>query len=136
MDSLEFASARRRLNKTQQEMARLLGTSIKAVHSYEQGWRNVPPHAERQILFLLVHAEWAGRTPEPCWEILDCPDDQKDRCPAWEYKVGALCWFINGTICRGEAKENWEEKMRLCRSCKVLEPFICSKTKSPEGARA
>ncbi|MCF8063055.1 MAG: transcriptional regulator [Deltaproteobacteria bacterium] len=124
MDSTEFAAARKRLNKTQQEMARLLGSSIKAVHSYEQGWRNIPPHAERQILFLLVHAGGAGRLLAPCWEILGCPEERKSRCPAWEFRVGALCWFINGTICGGEARKSWEEKMRMCRSCRVLEPYL------------
>jgi DNA-binding transcriptional regulator YiaG len=53
MDSREFLGFRKKLNKTQQQMARLLGTSIKAVHSYEQGWRNIPAHIERQMLFLI-----------------------------------------------------------------------------------
>jgi len=124
MNRVEFAAVRKRLGKTQQEMARLLGTSVKAVHSYEQGWRNIPPHAERQILFLLVHAEGLGATGSPCWDILDCPDERKARCPAWEFGVGAFCWFINGTICGGEARPSWEEKMTMCRSCKVLEPVM------------
>jgi transcriptional regulator with XRE-family HTH domain len=37
MDSKEFTYMRKRLNKTQKEIAEILGTSIKAVHSYEQG---------------------------------------------------------------------------------------------------
>jgi hypothetical protein len=124
MESRKFASARRRLNKTQKEMSRLLGTSVKAVHSYEQGWRNVPPHAERQVLFLLVQARLNGHTRRPCWEVLDCPDHQRERCPAWEFQAGVFCWFVNGTICGGEPRQTWEEKMRLCRSCAVLEPFV------------
>jgi hypothetical protein len=35
-------------------MAQLLGTSIKAIHSYEQGWRTIPVHVERQLYFLLT----------------------------------------------------------------------------------
>ena len=51
MDSKEFSRFRKRLNKTQKQMAQLLGVSIKAVHSYEQGWRSVPAHVERQMFF-------------------------------------------------------------------------------------
>jgi DNA-binding XRE family transcriptional regulator len=36
MDNKEFKNIRKTLNKTQQQMAQLLGVSIKAVHSYEQ----------------------------------------------------------------------------------------------------
>jgi len=35
-------------------MAQLLGTSLKAIQSFEQGWRNIPVHIERQMLFLLA----------------------------------------------------------------------------------
>ena len=47
MDDKEFLRARKILEKTQKELAELLGSSIKAVHSYEQGWRTVPAHVER-----------------------------------------------------------------------------------------
>ena len=40
--------------KTQNQLARLLGTSFKAIQSFEQGWRNVPAHTERQLLLLLA----------------------------------------------------------------------------------
>jgi DNA-binding XRE family transcriptional regulator len=38
MDDKEFLRARKILEKTQKQLAELLGSSIKAVHSYEQGW--------------------------------------------------------------------------------------------------
>jgi len=50
----EFVHIRKELGKTQKQMAELLGTSLKAVHSYEQGWRRIPIHAERQMLFLFA----------------------------------------------------------------------------------
>ena len=53
MDSAEFKHFRKKLKKTQRQMAQLLGTSIKAVHSYEQDWRSIPPHVERQMFFLI-----------------------------------------------------------------------------------
>ena len=52
MDSSEFLKARKVLDKTQKQLAELLGISIKAVHSYEQGWRKIPSHVERQVFFL------------------------------------------------------------------------------------
>lgn len=121
MDRREFSEARKRLNKTQQEMAQLLGTSVKAVHSYEQGWRNVPAHAERQMIFLLTRRRAVEEgEPEPCWRVKDCPKSLRERCPAWEFSAGTMCWFINGTLCEGEPLRNWKEKMGVCRSCKVL----------------
>ena len=53
MDSKGYIHYRNTLNKTQRQMAQLLGTSIKAIQSYEQGWRSVPPSAERQMFFLV-----------------------------------------------------------------------------------
>lgn len=53
MESKEFKIFRSRLDRTQKEMAQLLGVSIKAIHSYEQGWRKIPGHVERQVYFLL-----------------------------------------------------------------------------------
>ncbi|MCD6584665.1 MAG: helix-turn-helix domain-containing protein [Desulfobacteraceae bacterium] len=52
METQEFKNFRKKLIKTQEEMDRLLGISVKAVRSYEQGWRTIPVHAERQLLFL------------------------------------------------------------------------------------
>ena len=49
----EFLKCRKKLQKTQKEMAKLLGISMKAVCSYEQGWREIPLHTERQIFYLL-----------------------------------------------------------------------------------
>ena len=66
MDSKEFVKHRKNLNKTQKEMAQLLGVSIKAIHSYEQGWRTVPPHAERQMFFLVARKRSADNAQKPC----------------------------------------------------------------------
>ena len=40
MDGKEFKRFRKKIDKTQKQMAQLLGVSIKAVHSYEQGSRD------------------------------------------------------------------------------------------------
>jgi hypothetical protein len=101
-------------------MAQLLGTSIKAIHSYEQGWRTVPPSAERQMFFLISMMRKNNKLKKPCWIIKKCPHDQRKQCPAWEFKAGDLCWFINGTVCEGTVRQNWKEKMKICRSCEVF----------------
>jgi len=124
MDSKKFSSVRKTLNKTQKQLAELLGTSLKAVHSYEQGWRKVPGHIERQVLFLVSMKQRASKLHKSCWVIKRCPLDRKKRCPAWEFRVGHLCWFINGTICEGIVQRDWHEKMKICRSCEVLSSLL------------
>lgn len=124
MESKEFMSLRKQLNKTQSQMAHLLGTSVKAIHSYEQGWRKIPVHAERQLLYLTSRLRGKGARQKSCWSIKNCPQDRKRRCPAWEFQSGTLCWFINGTICEGGVQKDWHEKMKLCRACEVFTSFF------------
>lgn len=124
MDKQEFSFFRKRLGKTQNELAVLLGASVKAVHSYEQGWRSVPVHIERQLFFLLSRSRKGPQLRWPCWKVKNCPSERKKQCPAWEFEAGRLCWFINGTICEGEVQESWHEKMKICRSCEVLAPLL------------
>ena len=124
MTKEEFTYFRKKMNKTQKEMSELLGTSLKAVHSYEQGWRNVPVHVERQVLFLFSRKPENVQGLNPCWKVKKCPPKLKDRCPAWEFRSGKLCWFINGTICEGTVQKNWKEKMEICRKCEVFIPLL------------
>ncbi len=120
MRNEEFHACRQRLGKTQKQLSELLGTSLKAIQSFEQGWRKVPVHIERQMFFLLVLHK--GRTKEvrPCWNILDCPPERRRDCPAWEFNAGHLCWFINGTFCEGRTRVSWGSKMKICRRCRVF----------------
>ena len=118
MDSREFQYFRKELDKTQKQMAVLLTSSVKAIQSYEQGWRKIPAHAERQMLFLISLNN--PKKTEPCWSIKKCSLKQKKSCPAWEFQVGHLCWFLNGTVCEGEVKISWGEKISFCRTCEVF----------------
>jgi DNA-binding XRE family transcriptional regulator len=124
MENSEFKFFRTKLNKTQKQMAELLGTSLKAVHSYEQGWRNVPVHIERQIYFLISRSVKKNKGSKACWTIKKCSPEQKKRCPAWEFSSGDLCWFINGTVCEGMVQRDWKEKMKICRSCEVFNAIL------------
>lgn len=120
MDGKEFAYFRKKLSKTQKELAQLFGISLKAVQGYEQGWRSVPAHIERQLLFLMAISRENKKALKPCWVIKRCPSEQKRKCPAWEFRAGRLCWFINGTHCKGKVQKDWNEKMKICRTCKVF----------------
>ena len=124
MTSKEFKTFRKKLGKTQRQMAQLLGVSIKAIHSYEQGWRSVPVHVERQILFLVSRLKKNIHDKKPCWDRKACPTEKKKQCPAWEFQAGDLCWFISGTICDGHVHRTWKEKMKFCRSCKVMKSML------------
>jgi hypothetical protein len=119
MDSREFLSFRQRLQKTQREMSQVLGISVRAVQSFEQGWRKVPTHVERQMLFLSAMKKGFGNR-RPCWEIRGCSMEVRNACPAWELRVGQLCWFISGTLCQGKAQRSWAQKIRICRKCRVF----------------
>jgi hypothetical protein len=124
MTSKEFKKFRKILEKTQRQMAQLLGVSIKAVHSYEQGWRSVPTHVERQIFFLVSRLRKNIHDRIPCWDRKACPTEKKEMCPAWEFQAGDLCWFISGTICDGNIQKTWKAKMKLCRSCEVMKSIF------------
>ena len=124
MNKNEFSKIRKKLDKSQKQMAQLLGVSLKAVQSFEQGWRNVPTHVERQSLLLLAKKLSDNRRTEKCWKIQNCPKDVKTSCPAWEFKFGDLCWFVNGTICHGEVQKSWEDKIKICRKCIVFKKVL------------
>jgi len=115
----ELLEIRHQLEKTQVQMAQLLCVSPKTIKSFEQGWRNIPTHIERQVLFLLA-SKSRNKKQRTCWGIKACSMENRRKCPAWEFQVGHLCWFINGTVCQGEKKQSWKEKMRICRECEVF----------------
>ena len=124
MTSNEFKTLRKKLGKTQRQMAQLLGVSIKAVHSYEQGWRSVPAHVERQIFFLVSRLKKNNPNRMACWDRKACPSEKKIACPAWEFRAGNLCWFISGTLCDGNVYRSWKEKMNFCRTCDVFKSIF------------
>ena len=120
----DFVKARTKLQKTQKEMSQLLGVSVKAIYSYEQGWRSVPTHVERQMFFLLSRKRGEGQLGKTCWAIKKCPPSQRKQCPAYEYNAGRFCWLVNGTICECIAQKNWKEKMKICRTCEVMADLL------------
>src|SRR5512136_712971 len=80
---------RRYLGKTQSQMAQLLGVSPKAIQSFEQGWRNIPVHTERQVLLLVALKKASPKKDSPCWVVRKCPMETRRNCPAWELQAGS-----------------------------------------------
>jgi DNA-binding XRE family transcriptional regulator len=123
MTSDAFGQYRKKLGKTQKTLSRLLGVSLKAVQSYEQGWRGVPLHIERKLLFLVVNQRRNDVSKrKECWSLKKC--NCKKECPAWEFQAGHLCWFIHGTLCECTSGREGKEKMEICRECEVLTDLL------------
>ncbi len=103
MQKDEFIKVRKKLGKTQKEMATLLGISKKTVESYEQGLRNISVNNERIIYFLLfkLNMENFGKM-EFCWDKKKCPAGTREYCVAWSAREGFFCWFITGKLCKRE----------------------------------
>lgn len=113
----DFTVFRGKLKKTQNEMAELLGVSLKAVESYEQGWRRIPANIERILYFLLfkMHKNLFSRQ-DLCWLEMKCPPAIRANCPAWIAREGLHCWFLTGKMCR--AKQGTRSaKGRTCSDC-------------------
>jgi len=126
MDREEFSRFRKILGRTQKQMAQLLATSLKAIHSYEQGWRTIPAHVERQMFFLMARKIKDPALKKACWTVTKCPDKRKRACPAWEFKSGETCWLVNGTVCEGNIHPTWQQKMDVCRTCPVFETLLAA----------
>jgi len=131
MEKTEFAAIRKDLGRTQKGLATLLGVSLKAVCSYEQGWRAVPVHVERQLLFLLSRKKRGSTANKNCWDLKNCPEEKKEKCPAWEFESGEFCWFINGTICECAAQKNWHKKILICKKCVVMKQVTGDNPETP-----
>jgi DNA-binding transcriptional regulator YiaG len=124
MTKRELSLIRGKLGKTQAQMAQLLGISLKAVQSFEQGWRKVPVHTERQTLLLLALQGNSMKRRPSCWTVKKCSREARENCPAWEFNAGQMCWLINGTICEGKPQKSWVQKMKRCHKCDVFEAIF------------
>lgn len=117
MQKEDFKTLRKRLHKTQKEMAALLTISKKTIESYEQGLRNIPANVQRIIYFLLfkLNQDKLGKK-QNCWQSKQCSPDFKNNCIAWLAKEGFYCWFITGKVCAAE-KEQSETPIHNCFEC-------------------
>jgi len=124
MEKTEFFKIRKRLKKTQKEIASLLGVSKKTVESYEQGVRNIPNNVGRILYFLLfkLNSDKLG-VPAPCWDEKNCPPEIKENCVAWLADEGIFCWFITGKSCALEKMLD-DTKESNCFNCSYFKESL------------
>ncbi|NOX25183.1 MAG: hypothetical protein GXP59_03540 [Deltaproteobacteria bacterium] len=51
-----------------------------------------------------------------CWEVKGCPEERRNRCPAYP-DDGGDCWMVTGTQCGGKEQGTYRDKMANCRKC-------------------
>lgn len=117
----DLRSIRKAMGKSQSEMADLLGISIRAVQSYEQGWRDMPPPVQKLAGLLLA---WAcrkkGKKSESCWKVRRCRDEQRCNCQAFQLGAGEVCWAVTGDFHQTQKLDCWEAKLARCEKCQVM----------------
>jgi DNA-binding XRE family transcriptional regulator len=118
-------SLREELGHTQREMGQVLGVSTKAVQSYEQGWRQMPPHVEQQLLLQAVlHRNPDFAKVPRCWKLNKCSLEVRRRCPSAKLKMPGLCWLVTGTLCHGVPFGTWAAKRDRCLQCQVMQLLL------------
>jgi len=71
--------------------------------------------AKGKVLLEPALGFWEAKTP--CWEMLRCPEEIRDECPAFKHQ-DVPCWQIEGTytkLCEGGRKGNNTDVCRVCR---------------------
>ena len=118
-------SIRKALGKSQSELAELLGISTRAVQSYEQGWRPLPPLVQKMagLLLLLKRRGKSGKIA-PCWEICRCGASLRSDCQAYQYGAGDFCWLVTNNCFCGRKLKTWEAKMARCRNCAAMKQWL------------
>jgi len=112
---------RKALGLTQEGMAERIGTTVRAIQSYEQGWRPTPTMVRKLAFALLAAKSQKGEgRPKPCWEVRGCAPEAQARCPAYGVDAGSLCWMLTGNCVNLQAMPSWDSKMVCCMECPVL----------------
>jgi HAMP domain-containing protein len=55
-----------------------------------------------------------------CWELENC--DKRD-CPAYG-RTDVMCWFVDGTLCKGQPMGKFPDKLDECRECSVYKEHV------------
>jgi DNA-binding transcriptional regulator YiaG len=113
---------RRSLDMTQADVARTLGISVRAIQSYEQGWRSVPDAVIVQLLVLVAAFRGSALAGKPCWEMTGCAPQGRAGCPSTK-TGGHLCWFVSGRLC-GDARTQKKDDALPCLACPVVQTML------------
>ena len=121
----DIKSIRHTLEKSQPQLARMLGISTRALQSYEQGWRNTPAHVLKLAGVLLTLKRRKDDGPrKPCWDIRGCAPEDRADCPVYELRAPEFCWLIGGVRCTPQDNRSWEEALRNSATCPVMEQLL------------
>ena len=115
---------RRVLGLNQTELAQLLNISLRAVQSYEQGWRPTPIHVQ-QLNGLLLYMNWrkSGGKATPCWRIRKCTRGERAVCAVSRVGAEEICWLIGGAKCDENGAANGNRLAR-CAKCPVMRAWL------------
>lgn len=120
------------LGRTQQELARALGVSVKAVQSYEQGWRDVPVRVLIQLVVLLALYRKHSMDDMPCWKIRKCDDLYRKKCSSFLIGGGQFCWFVGSNECLPPGGKD-DKDILPCMSCPVVQRLLKGPDKGNTG---
>ena len=111
------------LGRTQAELANALGISVKAVQSYEQGWRDIPVRVMIQIVVLLALYRKHTMDEVACWEMRECDPVIREKCAAFSIGKGQFCWFVGNQGCRPPSDKGQDDVLP-CMSCPVVQRLL------------
>jgi glyceraldehyde-3-phosphate dehydrogenase (NAD(P)) len=63
---------------------------------------------------------WEGKTP--CWEIVGCPENVRNACPALKYQTYP-CWMIEGTYLKLTEQGMRGDDIGACGICRVYHKY-------------
>ena len=135
MDHVNIRAIREKLGLSQAELAALVGFSVRAIQSCEQGWRQPSPALEKMVLLLYaaeLHGPDFGR--DRCWEVMNCAPETRDACIAYRSRQGHLCWFLTGTLCHGQRMGDWQHKRAVCSECPFYHRLLAPPGEPPAPA--
>ncbi len=113
---------RKKVGMTQSSVAQALGVSIRAIQSYEQGWREVPTHIMVQMLVLAAAHRTGKKERQSCWDIIGCAPERQAKCPC-RRTDGCLCWLVSGRLCSDPENSGCND-MQRCMECQVIKKIL------------
>ncbi|MDD2599267.1 MAG: helix-turn-helix domain-containing protein [Kiritimatiellae bacterium] len=113
---------RKHARLTQSAVAQALGVSIRAIQSYEQGWREVPTHIMVQLLVLAAAHHTGASERAACWDVTRCPPERQALCPC-RRTDGRLCWLVSGRLCAAPSTSGPKDVQR-CMECSVIKQIL------------
>ena len=113
---------RAQLSMTQTKVAQALGISVRAIQSYEQGWREVPTHILVQLLVLAAAYRSSSPERKACWKITGCLPEIQRKCPC-RCTDGRLCWLVSGRMCAGHTSNKCND-LTTCLKCQVVQQIL------------